>query len=194
MLQDTLRLDAFRLDLNEEDGSLSQYTADFSLLAAGQTGSISINHPAGITGVKLYISEIIDCIDIETTSLSGLTSEAILGKGEILELPGSNTRIRIERYVPDYQPDTWRSSKSMRKANETVVYTVLSPQWEETLTAAPIGKWIRTTPESYVRFIRQRPYVVFMLKYDPGLVPAAVGAVMLMTGVCLLQTKRRKKP
>lgn len=194
MLRDTLRLDAFLLDLNEEDGSLSQYTADFSLLSAGQTSSISINHPARIGGFKLYISESIDCIDIETISLSGLTSEAILGKGEILELSGSDIRIRIERYVPDYQPDTWRSSKSMRKANETVVYTALTPQGAETLTAAPIGKWIRATPENYVRFVRQRPYVVFMLKYDPGLVPAAIGSVLLMIGVCLLQTNRRKYP
>lgn len=192
----SLLLNTFEIE-RYENGVPSQYYSKVVLLKQGtaQTEAvISVNHPLRYEGVKVYQQSYGNQVDAVVTA-NGQSREHKAYEGDILEVPGSSYRVKVFRYVPDFDPGHGMESKSMNPNNPRIIYAVYREDVLAGVGAAAFGEEIPLDETSKVVFKGLLPYSVFKVKEDPGLPYAATGGILFMVGVTLAELNifRRKQ-
>ncbi|NPV91353.1 MAG: hypothetical protein HPY50_11350 [Firmicutes bacterium] len=183
----SLRLDGFEVEFNQ-DGSPSQYYSHVAVLEdGGEKGrfSVSVNHPLEYGGVKFY-QEGFGYL-VGTRSMYGDLGERedLLKEGEFLRFPGTERKVKVYRYVPNFDPSNGMNSKTMRPDNPRVIISVYHGDELLGVGAAEFNKVVEIDKGISVVFTEVEPYTMLKTKSDPGLPAAAVGGILLMTGVML---------
>jgi cytochrome c biogenesis protein len=181
------KLDKFEIEYNP-DGSASQYYAHLSILEQDQKvkeQAISINYPLKYKGSKAYVYKYVDAFIVQGQADAGWQNEEILGEGDFFKFPNSKKSIEIRKYVPNYDPAYGAKSVTLRPDNPKVLYYVHDEGKEPKLMVVSTGRQIELEPGVFFEFASVQPYVVFIVKSDPGLLFAAIGGLMLMIGACV---------
>lgn len=190
-----LRLDQFRIEFNEDE-SPSQYISDVSLIEAGEVieeYSISVNHPLNYGGVKAYQSSFGNLIDLQGESDTGWFEQKVLQEGETLQIKDTDKAVMAYKYLPNFDPNYGMKTKSLKPVNPKIVYSIYEKGSLLNVGYASFGETIEIEPNTYVTFNGVKPYTGLIIKRDPGLPLAAVGAILLMVGACLALVLKPKK-
>jgi cytochrome c biogenesis protein len=102
----------------------------------------------------------------------------------MIPLAGTETEVQFYRYIPSFDERASADTGALRPDNPRVVYLVYEGGEAVSMGLAKPGETAEITEGKNLRFERVDMYTVLRLKTDPGLRPAALGAVMLMLGVC----------
>lgn len=189
-----IKLEDFEIEYNP-DGSASQFYSHLSILEGNcKVGeeTISINHPLKYKGVKVYLMKYIYLIDVYGQSKPDWQKNELLGEGEFFRFPETAKSLEIKKYVPNYHPKYGANSLTLRPDNPRILYYVHEEGKNPKLMEVSLGRQIELEPGVSFKFNGVKPYVAFIVKYDPGLLIAALGGLMLMGGVCL-SFKREKR-
>lgn len=193
----TLQLDEFRIEFNE-DGSPSQYISEVTVLENGQVTdqiAISVNHPLNYQGVKAYQTSFGYLVKAAYIAENGENKEGRFFEGEWLDPDGTNRRVRIYKYIPNFNPAYGMRSVTLRPDNPHIVFSVYENDKLLGIGAAKLNEPAQIDENVYVTFTGVEPYTILEVKSDPGLPLVLIGGCALMLGVCLamLATPRRKK-
>ncbi|MDR1070760.1 MAG: cytochrome c biogenesis protein ResB [Gracilibacteraceae bacterium] len=185
-----LRLDSFDITFYD-NGSPSQYYARLTARAAGESrqAEISVNHPLSLGGVKIYQQSFGYLFWLREDG--GEPQARRLGE----RIPLTGAALELYHYIPDFDEDAAADTGRMRPDNPRLVYLVREEGGGEVYMglAAP-GERIEAAGKTLL-FERVDMYTVLRLKTDPGLTPAACGAIMLMVGACLgFAAEKPEKP
>ncbi|MDR1604327.1 MAG: cytochrome c biogenesis protein ResB [Gracilibacteraceae bacterium] len=174
-----LRLESFEITFYE-DGSPSQYLARLSTRAGEESAAatVSVNHPLSLGGIKIYQQSFGYLFGLRVDG-----GEAIaLRSGERIAL-GAGAALEPYRYIPAFDERAGLDTGRLRPDNPRIVYLVREAGGEVNTGLAAPGEETQAAGKT-VLFESVEMYTVLRLKTDPGLIPAAVGVVMLMAGVC----------
>ena len=116
-------------------------------------------------------------------------------EGQWLEPADTNRRIKIYKYIPNFNPEYGMASVSMRPDNPHIVFSVYEDNKLLGVGAAKINEPTQIDENVYITFSGVEPYTILDVKADPGLPLVMVGGIILMLGVCLalLAAPVRKK-
>lgn len=193
----TIELDEFRIEFNE-DGSPSQYISEVTVLEQGQEVeqvAISVNYPLNYRGVKAYQSSFGYLITTQYVAKNNTEKVEGFLEGQWLEPADTNRRIKIYKYIPNFNPEYGMASVSMRPDNPHIVFSVYEDNKLLGVGAAKINEPTQIDENVYITFSGVEPYTILDVKADPGLPLVMVGGIILMLGVCLalLAAPVRKK-
>jgi cytochrome c biogenesis protein len=122
----SLKLDDFRID-TYPDGTPSQYTSCLTLLEpsinAG-TFDVTVNHPLVYQGVKIYQESYGWAVTAVSGAQSQMNSPATVKEGDFLSIPGAQFKIRLYRFIPDYDEASGMESRSPQPLNPRIIYSV----------------------------------------------------------------------
>ncbi|NLV17587.1 MAG: cytochrome c biogenesis protein ResB [Syntrophomonadaceae bacterium] len=183
----TLRLEEFRIEFNE-DGSTSQYISEVTILEQGKkTGqaAISVNHPLNYQGVKAYQTSFGYRVHAEYTENGEKKSSGFL-EGAWLNPDGTDRRVKIYKYIPDFDPERGMNSVTLRPDNPQVIFSVYEDDNVLGIGAAKFNDPVRIDENVYVSFTGVESYTILDVKYDPGLPLALAGGMLLALGICLV--------
>jgi len=191
-----LKLDSFEIEFNP-DGSPAQYYSYLTILNEKEKAEqyeISVNSPLNYEGIKIYQQSFGYLID--GTAFLGSREEhrKLLREGEFLDIPETSLRIKIYKYIPDYDPNLGLNSKSLRPDNPVVVYSLYDSENLIEIGVAPLAEKIEIDPDNGAafRFNSAEPFSVLKIKHSPGLLLVAAGALMLMAGVVMVLVQGSK--
>lgn len=193
----TLQLDEFRIEFNE-DGSPSQYISEVTVLEQGQAVeriAISVNYPLNYRGVKAYQSSFGHLITTQYVAKNGAEKVEGFLEGQWLEPADTDRKIKVYKYIPNFDPNHGMVSVSMRPDNPHIVFSVYEDDKLLGVGAAKINEPTQIDENTYITFSAVEPYTILDVKADPGLPVVLVGGIILMLGVCLalLAAPVRKK-
>lgn len=183
----------FSIKLNEykiefyEDGSPSQYISDVDIIdkkLGTQNYLISVNHPLNHEGIKAYQHSYGHMLKTEIDDNQAIHTD-LLAEGQHIHFDGSNRIVRIFKYIPNFDARYGMNTKTIRPDNPKIVYSVYENDQMLGIGAADIGEKVQIDDNVFITFNQVLPYTVLTIKYDPGLLWATVGSIMLMLGVCL---------
>ncbi|MDR0433666.1 MAG: cytochrome c biogenesis protein ResB [Gracilibacteraceae bacterium] len=176
-----LRLNSFETEFYA-DGSPLQYYTRLTARTAGssRTAEISVNHPFAINGVKIYQQSFGYLFWVREDG-DGETRAFRLG--ENIPLQGEAT-LEIYHYIPAFDERAAVDTGRLRPDNPRIVYLLREGETGVSMRLAAPGERLEIGGNTLI-FERVDMYTVLRLKTDPGLVPAACGAVALMAGICL---------
>ncbi|MEN6348314.1 MAG: cytochrome c biogenesis protein ResB [Syntrophomonas sp.] len=180
-----LRLDEFSIEFNP-DGSPSQYTSLVTIeKQGGQVNqyAISVNHPLNLAGIKAYQQSFGYLVKMQGTLGSDLPAEYIFEPGTAFYVPDSDRRVKIDEYVPNFDPDN-TGAASLRPDNPVIIISVYENGKLLGTGATPFSRPIEISEGKYITFLGVKPFTVLRLKSDPGMPVAAAGGLVLMIGVC----------
>lgn len=190
-----LQLNDFEIEFNP-DGSPSQYYSHISLIEdddVTQKYSISVNNPLKYAGVKAYQHNFGYMVNIKGESPSGREEQKALQEGEAFTIEGSDRKVKIFRYIPNFDPQYGMHSKTLRPDNPRVIYSVYEKGSIIKVAIAAFEEKIEIDKDVFITFTGLKPYTVLTLKTDPGLLTASAGGLMLMLGTCLALFLKPKK-
>jgi len=194
----SLRLDDFQIQFNE-DGSASQYYSYITVLKNGQAvkkAAISVNHPLSYGGVKAYQTSFGYFIKVRSGNGSGEQPESLYEEGDFITLKGARQKVKVYRYLPDFDPEQGMNAKSQRPDNPHIIFSVYQNDRFRGVGAAHFGERIKLGGNQSIVFSGIEPYSVLKLKSDPGLPLVLAGGLMIMLGVSMawLATVGKRKP
>lgn len=184
----SLRLNKFEIAYYP-DGSPSQYCSDVSVIEGSseiKRYRISVNHPLRYGGIKAYQQSF--GYLVKTVGISEKKGEIVvksLNEGEFIEIPDTPRRVKMYKYIPNFDPKYGMQSKTLRPDNPKIIYSVYENKKLLGIGAASPGESIEIDDGCYVKFKGVEPYTVLKIKSDPGLPLATAGGLMLMAGVIL---------
>ncbi|MGB9791809.1 MAG: cytochrome c biogenesis protein ResB [Thermacetogeniaceae bacterium] len=184
----SLRLNRFEISYYP-DGSPSQYLSDVSIIEGSseiKRYSISVNHPLRYGGVKAYqqsFGYLVEAVGINEKKGERIAKS--LNEGEFIGIPDTPRRVKMYKYIPNFDPRYGMESKTLRPDNPKVIYSVYEEGKLLGVGAASPGERIAVGDGCYVAFREVRPYSVLKLKTDPGIPLTAAGGLMLIAGVVL---------
>lgn len=190
----SMRLDSFRIHFNP-DGSAAQYESQVAFIKGTEellAGSVSVNHPLTYHRLKLYQQSYGYRVIAETADRRGRTVRAAVAEGDMIHVPGTARRVKIYKYVPDFDQNYGMNSRSLKPNNPRVIYSVYQDGKRIGIGLAQFGQKITVDQNAGVRFTRVQPFSVLRVKTDPGLPVAAAGGMMIMLGVCFALLIPRK--
>lgn len=175
-------LNDFEIRYNQ-DGSASQYCANVTITENGQSRktAISVNHPLDYKGVKAYQMSFGNLIKVRIDSSSGASVEGLYKEGSIVNPGQSPYRIKIYRYLPNFDPASGMTSRTLRPDNPHLVFSVYRKGHMEGVGAVPLHESVQLDSDHTVVFEGVEPFTVLKLKSDPGLPWAFAGGL----GACL---------
>ncbi|AFV10361.1 cytochrome c biogenesis protein ResB [Thermacetogenium phaeum DSM 12270] len=182
----TLRLDKFTIEFNP-DGSPSQYYSYVSILDGGKETEyrIGVNSPLQYEGIKAYQQSFGYLIEAEGSGVNGERVSRTLREGEMIDVPGTERKVKAYRYIPNFDPRYGMNSKTLRPDNPKIIYSVYEKGHLLGVGAASPGESVVIADGCAVHFRDVRMYTVLKVKSDPGLSLAAAGGLMLMAGVVI---------
>lgn len=181
----SLKLDEFKIEFNT-DGTPSQYYSNVSILEEGQVqsnASISVNHPLNYGEVKAYQQSFGYLVKVLHNNDSGSPVEELLQEGDFIKLPNTERRVKIYRYLPDFDPAAGMQQTSMKPDNPRIIYSVYENNQLLGVGAAEFGEKIEVDSGTFVTFAGVEPFTVLRVKSDPGLPLVLTGGLMFMLGV-----------
>jgi len=192
----SLLLQEFKIERYENDVP-SQFNSKVVLLKDGASEIqevISVNHPLEYRGLKIYQQSYGNRVEAVVQGKED-SQEHTVYEGDMLEIPGSDWRVKVFKYVPDFDPAHGMESKSMEPNNPKIIYSVYRNNALAGIGAAAFGEEVKIDETSKVVFKGLQPYSVFKVKEDPGLPYAAAGGMLFMVGVTLAEVNifRRKQ-
>lgn len=191
----SLKLDEFKIEFNE-DGSPSQYYSMVTIMTnlnGPKDYSISVNHPLKHKGVKAYQHGFGYLINVNREDARQKTEQSCR-EGEWLEFAHADRKVKIYKYIPNFDPKSGMNSKTLRPDNPRIIYSVYENEKVLRVGAASFGEKVKIDDTVFLSFDKVQPYTVLQLKSDPGLPYAGLGGLMLMIGVCLVLFRGRTKP
>lgn len=183
----SVKLRKFEITYNS-DGSPSQYYSHISVF--DQNGNknrpftISVNYPFKYGKVKVYQESFGYVVRVKCEHNSK-TMRKEMNIGEAFAIPGSGKKVKLYRYVPNFDPALGLESKTARPDNPRIIFSVYEGDRLVGVGASPIGKTFRIDHNSSVTFEGLKPFVVLTVKTDPGLPLTSAGGLMMMAGVCM---------
>lgn len=184
----SLRLNRFEISYYP-DGSPSQYLSDVSIIEDGREAkkySISVNHPLSYGGVKAYQQSFgYLVVAVGSNEKKGEKTTGTLSEGEFIQIPDTTKKVKMYKYIPNFDPKYGMESKTLRPDNPKIIYSVYEGEKLLAVGAASPGERIAVDEGCYVVFKEIRPYSVLKLKTDPGIPLTAAGGLMLIAGVVL---------
>ncbi|MGE5543350.1 MAG: cytochrome c biogenesis protein ResB [Bacillota bacterium] len=194
----TLQLDDFKIEFNK-DGSPSQYVSEVTILEQGQKVdqvTISVNHPLKYKGVKAYQYSYGYMITAEYIAENGEKKSNSFVEGDWLKPDGTDRKVKIYKYIPNFNPAHGMKTLSLRPDNPRVIFSVYEDDKFLGVGAAKFNEPVQIDENAIISFTGLEPYTVLEVKYDPGLPLVLAGGIILMLGVCLavLTAPVRKKP
>ncbi|NLO22526.1 MAG: cytochrome c biogenesis protein ResB [Syntrophomonadaceae bacterium] len=196
--QVNLQLEAFEIELYENNMP-SQYLSRVSIFKGEeleQHSTISVNNPLRYEGIKVYQQSYGSMVEVSTEGQGQVIISSAV-EGQILEIPHSNWRVKVFKYVPDFDPAYGMESKSLQPNNPRIIYSIYQDKVLAGVGAAPFGEKITIEPGYYVEFEAIKPYTVLKVKEDPGLPYTGAGGILFMLGVVLAElnifSKAREK-
>ncbi len=192
----SLLLQEFKIERYENDVP-SQFYSKVILLKDGASEIqevISVNHPLEYQGLKIYQQSYGNRVEAVVQAKERSKAHTVY-EGDMLEIPGSDWRVKVFKYVPDFDPGHGMESKSMKPNNPRIIYSVYRRDVLAGVGAAAFGEEIQIDDTSTIIFKGLQPYSVFKVKDDPGLPYAAAGGILFMVGVTLAEVNifRRKQ-
>ncbi len=184
----SLCLEEFEIELYE-NGMPSQYLSKVLIYKGDdleQQSTISVNHPLQYDGLKVYQQSYGIMVEVIVEG-DGKTETYSASEGQILEIPGSSYRVKVFKYVPDFDPSYGMESKTNEPNNPRVIYSVYQDEQLLGVGAARWGERIEISATSFVEFDGPKPYSVLKVKEDPGLPYAAAGGILFMLGAALAE-------
>ncbi|HQA07312.1 MAG TPA: cytochrome c biogenesis protein ResB [Syntrophomonadaceae bacterium] len=193
----TLQLDEFRIEFNE-DGSPSQYISEVTILEKGRIMDqveISVNYPLSYQGVKAYQTSYGYLVQAAYLDENGAEKAERFFEGEWLYPDGTNRRVKIYKYIPNFNPAYGMQSVTLRPDNPHIIISVYENDELLGIGAAKLNEPTEIDENVYVTFTGVEPYTILEVKSDPGLPLVITGGFALMLGVCLaiLAAPGRKK-
>lgn len=174
----TICLNDFEIRYNQ-DGSASQYCAYVSIIENGQSRKtcISVNHPLDYRGVKAYQMSFGNLIKVRIDSSSGASEEGLYKEGTLLDPGQSPYRLKIYRYLPNFDPASGMTSRTLRPDNPHLVFSVYRKGQLQGAGALSLHESVQLDSDHTVIFEGVEPYTVLKLKSDPGLPWAFAGGL-----------------
>ncbi len=190
----TLKVNQFTIEFYE-DGSPAQYISDISIMDKRKTQDflISVNHPLKYQGIKAYQQSYGYIADL--VNHDGKKKENILlSEGQLVEFENTERVFKFYKYIPNYDARYGMQTKTLRPDNPKYIYALYEHNHLLGIGAANIAETVQVDTDVSLTFAGLVPYTVLIVKYDPGLLWAAIGGIMLMLGVCCFWffTSRKK--
>ncbi len=191
----SLFLEDFEIERYENDMP-SQYYSKVQLYKSESLelqSIISVNNPLQYQGIKVYQQSYGNMVDVTIQGEEKAENHTAV-EGEVLDIPGGNWRVKVFKYVPDFDPAYGMESRSMQANNPRVIYSVYKGDVLLGVGAAPFGEEIKIDDTSWVQFNGLGTYSIFKVKEDPGLPYAGAGGIIFMIGAALAEISifRRK--
>ena len=176
----------------DESGRILQYRAE--LRCDGKDAVLQVNQPLRLGRGRLLFGEYLDSVTVRIRE-NGEESEAKIGSGDSIPFRSDAYRAVLLRYVPDYSEDDWMSSAVHRGETPRLVFQMGVGEEPMALYVAEFGDTIPLGEDCRFRFTETEPFVVFAYSYDPGSVPVAAGAVLMLIslGVWMLLREQSGK-
>lgn len=184
----SIQLDHFEIE-RYENQMPSQFYSQVVLFADEDSpikAVISVNHPLQYRGIKVYQQSYGHRVNASVTGKEG-SQEHTVYEGDTLEVPGSIYRVKVFKYVPDFDPAYGMETRSMVPNNPRIIYSVYRADVLAGVGAAAFGEKVPLDETSMVVFTGLQPYSVFRVKEDPGLPYAAAGGIVFIAGVALAE-------
>jgi len=193
----TLQLEEFRIEFNE-DGSPSQYISKVTVLENGQTvdqKEISVNYPLNYHGVKFYQTSFGYMVEAAYPAEIGKEKSELFFEGQWLEPAGTDRRVKVYKYIPNFNPAYGMRTVGMRPDNPHIIISVYENEELLGIGAAKLNEPTEIDENVYITFTGVEPYTILEVKSDPGLPLVVSGGIALMLGVCMaiLAAPVRKK-
>ena len=188
-----LGIRAFQVQ-REEDGFVSQYTAELTLydLSTGedvlaQDTTASVNHPGSAFGFKLYQNSTGDAAHLTVRKDGATVQEAVLCAGESTTLLETPLKVLLRAVLPDYDkaPDG--------SPIPGYAYQIDLEDSFYTMNVQPEGEAIPDFQPYEVFFSEAQSYTLIQLKRDRFTPVALLGALITLLGLFLafyLQMRR----
>lgn len=170
-----------------EDGTVAEWIADVTVEQNRQLivrRDIKVNHPLTFSGGKIYL--VSQGALIQTQILNkdnNISSNVEAAQGDEVGLPGSDgARVRILRYIPDYDPLQPLVSKTLQPRNSYIICAILRDGEPEKRRAIKLNDREVINEEASIVFAKVLPVVGLHVKYDPGLPFVWAGFGLLILG------------
>lgn len=183
----TMYLDEFKIMFNK-DGSNAQYYSYITVLKNGkpqQKSCISVNQPLHWGGIKAYQMSFGYRVKVQASSAAGGQDERLYKEGEFLHIKESPYRLKIYRYLPDYDPALGMTSRTMQPNDPHIIFSVYKNDQLKGVGAVRLGESVKLDDKNHVVFSGVEPYTVLKLKSDPGMPLVLTGGLVLMLGLAL---------
>lgn len=183
----TLQLDEFRIEFNE-DGSPSQYISQVKVLEQGHVTDqmeISVNYPLNYHGVKAYQTSFGYVVQAAYVDKNSVEQSERFFEGEWLQPGGTDRRVKIFKYIPNFNPAYGMHTVTLRPDNPHIIISVYENDELLGIGAAKLNEPTEIDENIFVTFTGVEPYTILEVKSDPGLPLVLIGGVALMLGVCL---------
>lgn len=181
----SLRLDDFRID-TYPDGTPAQYTSRLTLLDhSNNTGAfdVTVNHPLVYQGVKIYQESYGWAVTAVSGAQSPMDSPVTVKEGDSLSIPGAQFKIRLYRFIPDYDEASGMESRSPQPRNPRIVYSVYEGDQLLDVGLAKLGQDVTINNDAHVRFTGYIPVSTLRVKTDPGALLVWIGGCLLLLGI-----------
>ena len=184
----TITFRDFSLEL-DEDGRILQYRADIRF--DGKDAALRVNQPMRAGRGRLLFGEYIDSVTVHIRE-NGEETEAKIGNGDSIPFRNDAYRAVLLRYVPDYAEDDWMTSTVHWGETPRLVFRMGMGTEPLSLYVAEFGDRIPLGDDCRFCFTETEPFVVFAYTYDPGSVPVAIGAALLLASLGAWMPLRRQ--
>lgn len=178
-----LKVNKFTIDFYA-DGSPSQYISDITIIDQDKSEEflVSVNHPLNYRGIKAYQQSY--GYSVELINHDGENEKhMLLDEGQVIKFQNTKRLVKFFKYIPDYDARYGMQTKTLRPDNPKIIYSVYEDEHLLGIGAANIAESVQIDEDVLLNFSGLVPYTVLLIKYDPGLLWAGIGSIMLMVGV-----------
>ena len=180
----------FRTD-KKEDGSVIQYTSDITVreLASGKSeeGSVSVNHPASLFGMKFFQNSTGWAADMHVAKDGKEIQRETVCAGDFLAFEDKpDLVVSFNRFYPDYDPERAMtiSMETDEITNPAYLYTAYY-QGQFLGMNALLESEELTIDEYTVTFSDPQPFTLIQIKKDPFAPLAFAGGLVTLLGLVL---------
>ncbi len=185
----TLRIDDFQVKLREDD-TVEQYETAVTVSGngtAGETGTVSVNHPLTLHGMKLYQNSTGWAANVQIFKGNELLQEGVICAGEyalVEDMEG--LAVVLNAFYPDYVrgADGMPMTASPALNHPGYLYTLY--YHDQILGMNVLTEDEIITVEDYgIRFTDPQQYTLIQVKRDPFTPLAAAGGLLVMLALVL---------
>lgn len=197
----SVRCDDFEVSFYDNSQQPKDYKSTLTVIDQGKevlTKTIEVNHPMKYKGIFFYQANYGTTsrkgdIVLSVTSGKGEAKEKKyqVGVGESFEIEGTNTRVKVNRFVPDFMIDggkvASRSDRLVNPAVELIVWNDKMPRYSAWIFQKHPdfhGAGPKNFDFKFLEF-KGRQYTGLQVAKDPGVAVVWSGCSLLLLGIMI---------